>query len=81
MDTRKLVLFFIFAFSILMLADAWTKAQRPPVDVSATGVRADDAKGTAPAAVPVPNAPAMAPVSRNRRVRRRVSMPPIPLMP
>jgi YidC/Oxa1 family membrane protein insertase len=60
MDTRKLVLFFIFAFSILMLADAWTKAQRPPVDVSATGVRADDAKGTAPAAVPVPNAPAIA---------------------
>ena len=60
MDTRKLVLFFIFAFSILMLADAWTKAQRPPADVSASGARADDAKGTAPAAGPVPNAPAIA---------------------
>ena len=60
MDTRKLVLFFIFAFSILMLADAWTKAQRPPVEVATSGASADDAKGTAPAAVPVPNAPAIA---------------------
>jgi len=40
MDIRKLVLFFIFAFSILMLADAWTKAQRPPQPTQAeTGVR------------------------------------------
>ena len=60
MDTRKLVLFFIFAFSILMLADAWTKAQRPAAEVATSGASADDAKGTAPAAVPVPNAPAIA---------------------
>jgi len=61
MDTRKLVLFFIFAFSILMLADAWTKAQRPPAPVaaeSAAPLTSGEAKG-APGAVPVPSAPAI----------------------
>ena len=60
MDTRKLVLFFIFAFSILMLADAWTKAQRPPVVAAADGTPAADGKGAAPAGVPVPGAPTIA---------------------
>ena len=62
MDTRKLVLFFIFAFSILMLADAWTKAQRPPTAevASAPGSAAADGKGAAAPAVPVPGAPTIA---------------------
>ncbi len=61
MDTRKLVLFFIFAFSILMLFEAWTKAQRPPVAVQAgASASAADGKGAAPAAVPVPGAPTIA---------------------
>jgi YidC/Oxa1 family membrane protein insertase len=62
MDTRKLVLFFIFAFSILMLADAWTKAQRPQVPVAAeTGapLTPTETKG-APGTIPVPAAPALA---------------------
>ena len=62
MDTRKLVLFFIFAFSILMLADAWTKAQRPPAAemAGAPGSAATDGKGAAAPAVPVPGAPTIA---------------------
>ncbi len=62
MDTRKLVLFFIFAFSILMLADAWTKAQRPPTAevAGAPGSAATDGKGVAAPAVPVPGAPTIA---------------------
>ena len=62
MDTRKLVLFFIFAFSVLMLADAWTKAQRPPTVATsgAEGAPATAAKGADAPAVPVPGAPAIA---------------------
>ncbi len=62
MDTRKLVLFFIFAFSVLMLADAWTKAQRPPTvaTTGAEGAAATASKGAEAPAVPVPGAPAIA---------------------
>jgi len=46
MDTQRLILFFIFGFSVLMLWDAWEKEQRPkPV-----------AQVVAPAAVPGPAA-------------------------
>ena len=65
MDTRKLVLFFIFAFSVLMLADAWTKAQRPPAAevAGAPGSAATDGKGAAAPIVPVPGAPTIAAAS------------------
>ncbi|HEX7383811.1 MAG TPA: hypothetical protein VF291_05825, partial [Burkholderiaceae bacterium] len=50
MDTRRLVLLFIFGFSVLMLWDAWEKEHRP--------------KPAAQAFVPaVPAAPAAAPGS------------------
>jgi YidC/Oxa1 family membrane protein insertase len=29
MDTQRLILFFIFGFSLLMLWDAWEKEHRP----------------------------------------------------
>ena len=29
MDTQRLILFFIFGFSVLMLWDAWEKDHRP----------------------------------------------------
>ncbi len=49
MDTQRLILFFIFGFSLLMLWDAWEKEQRPkPV--------AQAPQATAPAAVPTPSA-------------------------
>jgi YidC/Oxa1 family membrane protein insertase len=33
MDIRQIILFFIFAFSVLMLADAWRKDMAPPVPI------------------------------------------------
>lgn len=46
MDTQRLILFFVFGFSLLMLWDAWEKEHRPkPV-----------AQAVAPAAVPSPAA-------------------------
>ncbi len=59
MDTQRLVLFFVFAFSILMLWDAWQKTQHPPevkpAQQSQSGIPAPAA--TAPAAVHPPAVP------------------------
>jgi len=58
MDTQRLILFFVFSFSILMLWEAWQKENRPP-QVTPSGV-------TAPAVAPVPvgtAAPSGAPAS------------------
>ena len=53
MDTQRLILFFIFSFSLLLLWDAWEKQSRPkPVPAAATQ--------TVPA-VPSPAKPAAAP--------------------
>jgi YidC/Oxa1 family membrane protein insertase len=48
MDTQRLILFFVFSFSLLLLWDAWQKELRPP------GPPAPAAQGT----VPAPSAPA-----------------------
>ena len=58
MDTRRLILFFIFSFSLVMLWDAWQKQQaklHAPAQTTAA------AKPAAVAGVPVPNAPLVAP--------------------
>src|ERR1700694_2222408 len=34
MDTQRLILFFVFAFSLLLLWEAWQKELRPPVPAS-----------------------------------------------
>ncbi|HEY7674610.1 MAG TPA: membrane protein insertase YidC [Burkholderiales bacterium] len=44
MDTQRLILFFVFSFSLLLLWDAWQKEVRPPAAVS-----------TPPAAIPAPS--------------------------
>ena len=44
MDTQRLILFFVFSFSLLLLWDAWQKEVRPPAAVSAP-----------PAAIPAPS--------------------------
>jgi YidC/Oxa1 family membrane protein insertase len=50
MDTQRLILFFIFSFSLLLLWDAWNKEQQPkPAAV---------APATSSSAVPVPAVPA-----------------------
>jgi YidC/Oxa1 family membrane protein insertase len=58
MDTQRLILFFVFSFSLLLLWEAWQKETRPPPAPAAS---------TAPgASVPIPSgkAPAPAPAPR-----------------
>jgi YidC/Oxa1 family membrane protein insertase len=53
MDTQRLILFFVFSFSLLLLWDSWQKEHRPPVQVSAQiGTQA-----SAQATVPSPSVP------------------------
>ena len=60
MDTRRLILFFIFSFSLVMLWDAWQKQQaklNAPAQAAATAAAAKPAA----AGVPVPSVPLAAP--------------------
>ena len=56
MDTQRLILFFVFSFSLLLLWDAWQKDQRPPVSASAQSAK----NATAGATVPSPSVPSQA---------------------
>ncbi len=53
MDTQRLILFFVFSFSLLLLWDSWQKEHRPPVQVS-TQI---GAQASAQATVPSPSVP------------------------
>ena len=53
MDTQRLILFFVFSFSLLLLWDAWQKEQRPALQPASTAAKA-------PSAVPTPS-PKVAP--------------------
>jgi YidC/Oxa1 family membrane protein insertase len=55
MDTQRLILFFVFSFSLLLLWDAWQKEVRPP----AAAVPAP------PAAIPAPSAPGSAQLGKS----------------
>lgn len=66
MDTQRLVLFFVFSFSLLLLWDAWQKTQRPVAPLAAQGTKSQTgvpspAKPIAPAAPPTAPAPPGAP--------------------
>ena len=67
MDTQRLILFFVFSFSLLLLWEAWQKESRPPPAPAAaaapTGVPAPAASKAGSAAKPetVPGAGAEAP--------------------
>lgn len=53
MDTQRLILFFVFSFSLLLLWDSWQKEHRPPTPMIAQ-------QGTVQATVPSPSAPTQA---------------------
>ena len=54
MDTQRLILFFVFSFSLLMLWTEWEKEQRPkPATIAAAAQQPKEAKGI-PGAVPTP---------------------------
>src|SRR6187551_820104 len=63
MDTQRLILLFIFGFSLLMLWEAWERAQQPKPPAIATAPLAPQARTpeapTGPA--PTPGAPAAVP--------------------
>ena len=67
MDTRRLILFFIFSFSLVMLWDAWQKfqiKQNPPPAAARQGVAVKDAAIPQPSQpLPVPAVPGVAPVA------------------
>jgi len=54
MDTQRLILFFVFSFSLLLLWDAWQKDQRPSAPAAAQA----GGQGSVQATVPSPSAPA-----------------------
>ena len=56
MDTQRLILFFVFSFSLLLLWDAWQKENRPPVAAIAQSTQASKAQAT----VPSPSVPGQA---------------------
>ena len=86
MDTQRLVLFFIFSFSLLLLWDAWEKDHRPkPVPApaaksvpAAPGVPAAPAESKSPAVAPAPSAssvPTAAPsVAQSERIVVRTDL-------
>ncbi len=65
MDTQRLILFFVFSFSLLLLWDAWQKAQRPAAPLVAPAAKSQTsvpspAKPIAPPAAPTqPGAPSV----------------------
>jgi YidC/Oxa1 family membrane protein insertase len=56
MDTRRLILFFIFSFSLLLLWDAWQKEKRPPPAPAAPTSPTVPAPAKPPVAVAAPQA-------------------------
>src|ERR1017187_9301103 len=56
MDTQRLILFFVFSFSLLLLWDAWQKEHRTPVPISPQSAE----QGAVQATVPSPSVPAQA---------------------
>ena len=59
MDTQRLILFFVFSFSLLLLWDAWQKESRPPTP-------AISKQSAAQATVPSPSASAPAPAIQQK---------------
>jgi YidC/Oxa1 family membrane protein insertase len=69
MDTQRLILFFIFGFSLLMLWDAWEKEQRPkPAPQASASAPVATPTGQAAGKSAVPAAPAPAGQAREAGV-------------
>lgn len=56
MDTRRLILFFVFTFSTFMLVDAWQRDQKPLTPVTQAVGKKGDVKSEG-GGIPVPQAP------------------------
>jgi len=78
MDTQRLILLFIFGFSLLMLWEAWQKENRPKPPAAAIGVQQQGvpapakpatADATPPSAAPSTGVPAAEPTAKGEAVR------------
>ncbi len=79
MEIRQIILFFIFAFSVLMLADEWRKTSQPPVPVVA---EAGEVAGAGNSAAGAPGAAAGVPsVSTTPTPRPSEKLAPAPSVP
>src|SRR5687767_11321993 len=62
MESQRLILFFVFAFSLFLLFDAWQRDQQPAATRTPAAVTAQKDTGVPPAPseklVPVPSVPA-----------------------
>jgi YidC/Oxa1 family membrane protein insertase len=52
MDSQRLILFFVFSFSVFLLLDAWQRDQQPQKPVAATQAEEKAVKGAPTAALP-----------------------------
>src|SRR2546427_10101116 len=64
MDTQRLILFFVFSFSLLLLWEAWQKELRPPAPTPSTQ-----------GAVPMPSPAAGTATGRNADALPAISAP------
>ncbi len=63
MDTQRLILFFVFSFSLLLIWTEWEKEQRPKPVQTAAGAQQPGVVKAVPGAVPTPSTAAPAPVA------------------
>ena len=63
MDQRRIILFLIFSFAVVMLWDGWMAHNRPPAAIAGTQQSAETADGSALAPTPTPGARLSAPTS------------------
>jgi YidC/Oxa1 family membrane protein insertase len=55
MESQRLILFFVFSFSVFMLLDAWQRDQQPAPPAASTAEKTGKAAAPAAAQVPVPS--------------------------
>src|SRR5437868_1551695 len=82
MDTQRLVLFVVFSFSLLMLWEAWQKAQNPPAPTTVSGQQSDVPSGAAAkSAVPGAQTGAAVPGAAGKAATATPAQPPAPAAP
>lgn len=79
MDSQRLILFFVFSFSLFFLLDAWQRDQKPPASTAVpAGV---PSKKAGPASSPVPAPPASTPATAPGAPKAAASAPPASAIP
>jgi len=80
MDTQRLILFFIFSFSLLLLWDSWEKHNRPkpvpptPAAQAVPVVPTPDKPAAAPAAAAAASVPVAAPLAKGEVLRVKTDL-------